>query len=130
VYICFPAIYFLPIATNISYHLSFIRKPVLDNKPAQPWIVLLLALMLLLCPSQHISNWSKCGLGGGGRVREVGRAFRGLTLAAMEIVGVASQQVFINCQDKRTYRAQIDASNGLMLASLRRATSPQHCVEV
>jgi hypothetical protein len=36
VYICFPAIYFLLIATNISYHLSFIREPILDNKPAQP----------------------------------------------------------------------------------------------
>ena len=59
VYIYFPAIYFLSMATNISYHLPFIRKPVLDNKPAQPQIVLLLALMLLLCPSQHISNWSK-----------------------------------------------------------------------
>src|ERR1700730_13109687 len=43
VYICFPAIYFLPMATNISYHLPFIRKPVLDNKPAQSQIVLLLA---------------------------------------------------------------------------------------
>jgi hypothetical protein len=66
-------------------------------------------------------------------MREVGRAFRGLALdelAAMEIVGFASQQVFIGYQDKSTYRVQIDASNGLMLASPRRATSPQHCVEV
>jgi hypothetical protein len=88
----------------------------------------------LLCPSQHISNWRECGLGGGGRMREVGRAFRGIALdelVDMDVVGFASQQVIFDCQDKRsTYQAQIGASNWLMLASPRRATSPQHCVEV
>jgi hypothetical protein len=40
----------LLIATNVCYHLSFIYKPILDNKPVQPWIVLLLAPMPFSAP--------------------------------------------------------------------------------
>ena len=73
-------------------------------------------------------------VGRGGRMREVGRAFWGLALdelVTIEFVDFVSQQVIFDCQDERsTYRAQIGASYGLMLASPRGATSPQHCVEV
>jgi hypothetical protein len=67
-------------------------------------------------------------------MREVGRAFRGIALdelVDMDVISFVSQQIIFNYQDKRsTYQAQIGASNRLMLASPRRATSPQHCVEV
>ena len=67
-------------------------------------------------------------------MREIDRAFRGIAfdeLVNMDVISFTSQQIIFDYHDKRSiYQAQIGVSNRLKLASPRRATSPQHCVEV
>ncbi len=112
---------------------SPIHKPILDNKNAQPWIVLLLAPMLFSVQSAYlelVEMWF-AGKWQNARGRSLFPRYGTRRPRCYGDCWFTSQQVVFECQGRRmTYQAQIDASNGLMLASPRRATSPQHCVEV